>query len=447
MRILWLGSGLLLPLDKGGKLRSWHLLRHLAARHEVTFLCFADPAAAPADVDGMRQVCRRLETVSRTRVAKGTARFYLDAARYLADPLPYAVAAYRSPPYRERLASLLGGGRFDALVCDFLVPAVNMPAGTSCPSVLFTHNVEAEIWRRHAETAAPAWKQMLLRGQWRRMLRFEGETIARFDSVLAVSEADRDTLAALYPRQLRGPVHVIPTGVDVEYFRPALGLSREPARLVFTGSMDWLPNEDGVLYFAREVLPRIRRAVPGARLSIVGREPTPAVRRLADEDPSIEVTGRVDDIRPHVGRARVAVVPLRVGGGTRLKIYEAMAMGTPVVSTTVGAEGLPLTPGHDVALADDPESFADAVVRLVQDDHAWAAMADAGLRLVTERYDWSAVAGSLDHAIKATVLQRAQRSVPARASGSAPASSPGFAAAFEAAPDAATPLNDARISS
>ncbi|RPJ66867.1 MAG: glycosyltransferase [Acidobacteria bacterium] len=456
MKILWLGSGLLLPLDKGGKLRSWHLLRHLAARHEVTFLCFADPAAAPSDVDGMRQVCRTVETVPRTPVAKGTARFYLDAARYLADSLPYAVAAYRSRAYRERVASLLAGRRFDALVCDFLVPAVNMPADTGCPSLLFTHNVEAEIWRRHAETAEPAWKQVLLRSQWRRMLRFEGETVARFDSVLAVSEADRDTLAALYPRQLRGPVHVIPTGVDVEYFRSALGLQRDPVRLVFTGSMDWLPNEDGVLYFCREILPRIRQSVPDVRLSIVGRQPTPAVQRLAEEDRSIDVTGRVEDIRPHVGRARVAVVPLRVGGGTRLKIYEAMAMGTPVVSTTIGAEGLPLSPGRDLALADHPESFAAAVVRLVRNDQAWTAMADAALHLVTERYDWSAVAGALEHAIQATVLQRTVRAAPGRTAGRAAASSPGLAAAFQVgappavplpAPEDATPTNDARFSS
>jgi glycosyltransferase involved in cell wall biosynthesis len=238
--------------------------------------------------------------------------------------------------------------------------------------------------------------------------------------------------------------------VDVEYFRAALEFPRDPARLVFTGSMDWLPNEDGVLYFCREVLPRIRQSVPGVRLSIVGRQPTPAVRRLGDEDPAIEVTGRVDDIRPHVGRARVAVVPLRIGGGTRLKIYEAMAMGTPVVSTTIGAEGLPLQPGRDIALADDPAAFAAAVVRLIQDEGAWAAMSNAALGLVTDRYDWSAVAGALEHAIQATVLQHRLRTTQAASAVRAPApSSPGFAAAFDApdAHDDATPSNDVRFSS
>jgi glycosyltransferase involved in cell wall biosynthesis len=163
--------------------------------------------------------------------------------------------------------------------------------------------------------------------------------------------------------------------------------------------MDWLPNEDAVLHFCGEILPRIRRVEPRVTVAIVGRNPTPAVRRLAETTPGVEITGRVDDIRPHVGRAALSVVPLRIGGGTRLKIYEAMAMGRAVVSTTIGAEGLPLTPGRHLAIADDPESFAAAVLSLLTDSAARQRMADAARRLVTERYDWSAVAGTLEDAI------------------------------------------------
>lgn len=144
MRVLWLNAGLLLPLDKGGKLRTWHLMRHLAARHQVTYLSFADPSASPADLAGMRRVCDRLETVPRREVPKGSPRFYLQASRFLLDPAPYAVAAYRSREYRTRVARLLAEQPYDALVCDFLVPAVNLPARVPCPTLLFTHNVEAE---------------------------------------------------------------------------------------------------------------------------------------------------------------------------------------------------------------------------------------------------------------------------------------------------------------
>src|SRR5438105_2522484 len=188
MKILWLNAGLLLPLDKGGKLRTWHVLRHLAERHDITYLSFGEPSdmrVADPNRDGMRQVCSRLETIARTDTAKGTWRFHADVAKYLLEPAPYAVAKYRSSAYRARLEQLLGTERFDALVCDFLPPIVNLPDALPCPSVLFTHNVEAEIWRRHAEHASKPVSRRLLAQQWRRMLRFERNALARFDLVLA----------------------------------------------------------------------------------------------------------------------------------------------------------------------------------------------------------------------------------------------------------------------
>lgn len=399
MKLLWLNANLLLPLDKGGKLRTWHLMRHLAARHEITYLSFSDPTVEETGHRlGMLDVCARVETVPRTDPPKGTLRFYADAARYVMDPVPYGVAKYRSAAYRERLAQLVGGIRFDAVVCDFLVPIVNLPDRLPCPSILFTHNVESEIWRRHAANATRAIPRRLLRDQWRRMLRFEREALARFDLALAVSDADRDTFQRLYPDALPTPVQVIQTGVDTTYFAPDSSTAPRPAHLVFTGSMDWLPNEDGMLYFVREILPRIREAEPDATLSIIGRAPTPAVRRLADIA-GVEVTGRVDDVRPHIAAGAVYVVPLRIGGGTRLKIFEAMSMGKAVVSTTIGAEGLPVTNGEDIAIANEPARFAQAVVGLIRDAEARQRLERAARRLVVEHYDWSAVAGGFEDAL------------------------------------------------
>lgn len=397
MKLLWLNAGLLLPLDKGGKLRTWHVMRHLAARHDITYLSFEDSTQTDADRFGMREVCSRLETVPRTDAPKGTWRFYAHAAGYLVDPAPYAVAKYRSDAYRARLAELLAAERFDAIVCDFLPPLVNLPERLPCPAILFTHNVEAEIWRRHAEQATNAVSRYLMTRQWRRMLQFEGKALARFDLVLAVSEADGKTLARLYPNSLRGPVHVVQTGVETDYFTPSPA-EPERAHLVFTGSMDWLPNEDGMTYFCREILPRIRQAEPEATLSIIGRAPTPSVRKLA-EIAGVEVTGRVDDVRPHIARGAVYVVPLRIGGGTRLKIFEAMSMAKAVVSTTVGAEGLPVTNGHDIDIADEPARFAHAVVHLIRDTAARRAIETAARQLVVERYDWSAVAQDFEEAL------------------------------------------------
>ncbi len=414
MKLLWLKSGLLLPLDTGGKLRTWHLMRHLAKRHSTTFLSFEDASHTEADRAGMREVCERLITVPREDAPKGSWRFYAGAARFLVDRIPYAVAKYRSSAYREAVAELLARERFDAIVCDFLPPVVNLPSfassmGDRIPMILFTHNVESEIWRRHTETAANAASRALLSQQWRRMLRFEGAAIARFDLVLAVSEADGRTFERLYPNALKAPVHVVKTGVDTEYFTPS-PVTPDPAHLFFTGSMDWLPNEDAMTYFCREILPRIRRAEPDATLSIIGRSPTPAVRALA-EIPGVEVTGRVEDVRPHIARGAVYIVPLRIGGGTRLKIFEAMSMAKAVVSTTVGAEGLPVTPGRDIVLADEPTRFAQAVVHMIRDESARRAMEAAARQLVVERYDWSAVTAdfeaALDRLTKGRAIERA----------------------------------------
>jgi glycosyltransferase involved in cell wall biosynthesis len=314
------------------------------------------------------------------------------------DPVPYGVAKYRSSAYRQRLAQLLRDVRFDVVVCDFLVPIVNMPERLPCPSILFTHNVESEIWRRHAETATRAVPRRLLRDQWRRMLRFERDALSRFDLTLAVSDADRETFQRLYPDALKAPLQVIQTGVDTRYFAPDESMPRRAAHLVFSGSMDWLPNEDGMLYFVREILPRIREQEPGATLSIIGRAPTPAVRRLADLA-GVEVTGRVDDVRPHIAAGTVYVVPLRIGGGTRLKIFEAMSMAKAVVSTTIGAEGLPVTDGEDIVIANDPARFAQAVVGLIRDGAARERLEQAARRLVVEHYDWSAVAGGFEQAL------------------------------------------------
>jgi sugar transferase (PEP-CTERM/EpsH1 system associated) len=399
MRILWLNPNLLLPLDKGGKLRTWHLMRHLAERHEITYLSFADPHTSPAEREGMREVCAHLQVVPRADAAKGSMAFYADAAARLFDPLPYAAGKYRSTEYRDKVESLLATGRFDLVVCDFLVPAVNMPRELPCPSVLFTHNVEAEIWRRHYEGQPDSVRRFLFKQQWRRMLRFEAATVNRFDLVLAVSDTDRDTLQRLYSEKLQAPVFTVATGVDTSFFAPPAAAAVSPHHLVFTGSMDWIPNEDAMKHFCADILPRIRAQEPGVTLSIVGRAPTPAVQRLA-EIPGVEVTGRVDDVRGYIGRAAVYVVPIRIGGGTRLKIFEAMGMGKAVVSTTVGAEGLPVTHGKDVQIADTPDAFASAVVSLLRDPARRVQLERAARELVVTHYDWSAVAGQLEEALE-----------------------------------------------
>ncbi len=397
MRILWLKSDLLLPLDKGGKLRTWHLLRSLARRHEITYLAFTAPDEAAEHVQGMHEVAARVITIPRREPAKRSLRFYADAAVHLVDPLPYAVGKYRSRAYAQRLKALLRESAFDLIVCDFLFPAVNLPGTLPCPAVIFTHNVEAEIWRRHAETRTQPLAKLLYGLQHRRMLSYERRTLRRFDGVLAVSDADAQTFRTLYPGAVREPIHVVPTGVDTSFFAPSPS-APESRHLVFTGSMDWLPNEDAMLYFCRDVLPLVQADEPNVTLSIVGRAPTPAVVRLGGEA-GVRVTGRVDDVRPYMRDAAAYIVPLRIGGGTRLKIFEAMAMGKAVVSTTVGAEGLPVVHDEHLDIADDPRAFARSIVDVLRDVGRRRRLEAAARALVVERYDWTAVAGALETAL------------------------------------------------
>jgi glycosyltransferase involved in cell wall biosynthesis len=225
--------------------------------------------------------------------------------------------------------------------------------------------------------------------QRRRMERFEREACSRFDVVAAVSEQDAAHFREHY--QVRAPV-AIPTGVDTEYFRPDGHGTREERHLVFTGSMDWMPNEDGILFFADEVMPLLRAKVPGVRLTIVGRSPTPRLLMLGATHSDIILTGRVPDVRPYLARATASVVPLRIGGGTRLKIYEAMAMECPVISTAVGAEGLPLRKDRDLLIADDPAALAAACAALLLDREKARDMALAAATLVRKQFGWRTAA-------------------------------------------------------
>src|SRR5215471_21281898 len=212
MRILWLKSDLLLPLDRGGSLRTWHLLRHLARVHQITYLSFGETAADSTSLGDMSQVAERVITIKRRERPKGSMRFYIDVVAHLANPLPYAVGTYRSTAFRTTIANLLEQHPFHLVVCDFLAPAVNVPPVLPCASVLFTHNVESEIWRRHAETNHGRMTRGLYDTQYRRMLAYEDNALQRFDGILTVSDADSETFHRLYPDVCVKPMWVIPTG-------------------------------------------------------------------------------------------------------------------------------------------------------------------------------------------------------------------------------------------
>jgi polysaccharide biosynthesis protein PslH len=391
MKILWLKTELLHPVDKGGKIRTYHLLKQLKTDHHITYLTL-DDGTAPADAAASAyEYCHNLIRIPHLTRPKFSAGFYAELALNIPSSLPYAIRKYKSKPMSRAIAEATSKDRFDVVICDFLAPAVNLPRDLRTPVVLFQHNVEAEIWRRHYEVQQNPGKRFYLYWQWRKMQHFERDACRRFDSVIAVSGADAKMMERDYGL---AKVHDIPTGVDIDFFKPTNGASARANSLVFTGSMDWLPNEDAMRYFIDDILPIVKQRVPGVHLTIVGRSPYPSLVELAERDPALTVTGRVDDVRPYIENAVAFIVPIRIGGGTRLKIYEAMAMEKPVISTTVGAEGLPVHDGAQLFIADNPKTFAEAVVKVLSDSELATRLGTSAAQFVRQNFAWPGVAAT-----------------------------------------------------
>jgi polysaccharide biosynthesis protein PslH len=394
MRILWVKSGGLLPLDAGGKIRSYNIARELARRHDVDLFTFY-PKIEDDPHEQLRGLFRRVESWPLAMFERASVG---DAFAYGANMLtmqPYQLRKYCRPEIRRRLRQLIRENDYDLILCDFLLTAGVMPWDLDVPIVIFTHNVEAMIWSRHCETAQnPVWKFITWR-EYRTMARAERRFTGLADHVLTVSEQDRAEFCAF----LSGDkVTAIPTGVDLEYFREA-PLPKSSNSMVFTGSMDWLPNEDAIIYFASKILPIIQTRLPDVKLSVVGRKPTRKVMALAETNPALRIVGRVDDIRPYVHEAAAYVVPLRIGGGTRIKIFEAMAMGAAVVSTNIGAEGLPVKHNDNILLADSPEDFAACTVSVLSQPAERDRIGRAARNLVEARFGWSNVVDVFENAL------------------------------------------------
>ncbi len=296
---------------------------------------------------------------------------------------PFAVSKFTHPNVQRAVASYNRERDFDVAVCDFLSASLNFPEDLVVPTVLFQHNVESTLWQRMASTESNLVKRFAYQLEAKKMARYERRALARFHHVIAVSEHDRQQMLAMDPSCA---ISVVPTGVDTQKYLMAPPASANPPRIVFTGSMDWEPNIDAIDYFCREIFPSVRAEFPSAVFQVVGRNPHPRVKQLASA--SVEVTGTVPSVAEYLRDATVVVVPLRIGGGTRLKIFEAMAMGKALVSTTIGAEGLDIESGRDLLLADDAAAIAQAINLLLRDSGLRRRYEEAAAKLAAQ-YDWS----------------------------------------------------------
>ncbi len=399
MNILFLTPQLPCPPWQGTTLRNYHLIEGLAERHTISLLTFLEPQQ-PVDAAGwgrLPQLCKKIVTVPMP--TRSTAHRLLDLVR---TNQPDMALRLKSSAFAERLTDWLRTESFDIVHIEGIELAPYLPLlvdASDPPLSLFDdHNAEYILQKRAFETDlrlplrwhAAAYSFL----QWWRLRRFEAQVCQAADRVLAVSDTDRVALEAL---RLKKRVWVIPNCIDVASYAPSPDQPETvPAfTLLFTGKMDFRPNIDAALWFGNEIWPLIKAQEPAATWGIVGKSPHPRLDSLRS-DPSITIVGQVPEMPPYLRAAELYVIPLRIGGGTRFKLLEAMAAGTPVVSTTVGAEGVPVRTDRDLLLADRPAEFAAAVLRLLRDPELRDRFSASSLALVREHFDWRTIVPNLE---------------------------------------------------
>lgn len=405
-RLLWLKTGPLYPADTGGRIRTLQMLRQLHRFHEIVYLSLL-PRGTPEESLRFEDFASEAVWIDFDEAPSSGAGMAMSVlSSFFGSSLPYVIWKYRSQVMADRMVELHRQNPFDLVVCDYLFPSWNLLAArfpTRPPSVLFQHNVESRIWERRAKVARGPM-QWFSHRQWQRLSRYEAETSRCFDGVISVSPEDSRLMREEYG--LTNVLGDVGAGVDLNYFSPIAATLGQENFVAFLGSMDWKANSDGVLAFVREVWPSIRNRFPDIRFRIIGRNPPATIRDLAGRMPGIEVTGTVEDVRPYLRGAKALVVPLRIGGGTRIKIFESMAAGIPVVSTQIGAEGLPVRDGEELLLARDIADMAAPLSQLLSDSALAKEMACRATAFVRERCGWEAVAQDFDSLLSRVIGTR-----------------------------------------
>lgn len=389
MRILVVAPYLPAPPNFGGAARIYHLIRHLGEEHEVITLCLCGPADDPRQAESLLGRIVAIPTAYTARMVPGRAK-RLGQLRSLASLHSFQHRLSIQSKLQVALDRVIDREHPTIVQLEFSqLGGYRIPSGT--PSVLDVHNIEYDVLRQVARQGAvsPA-RRLFNQLEYRKLQREERAGWRRATSCIATSQGDAKAIEEV----TRRPVPVIPNGVDLAHF-PRVPLERaDPSRVVFVGAMRYQPNADAARFAALEILPRLRERLPQATLTLAGADPPDAVRELASI-PGVTVTGTIPDVRPVVAGAGVVIVPLTTGGGTRLKILEAFAMGRPVVSTPLGASGIEARDGEHLLLASDPAAFVEAILRLHGDRALVARLTDAAYQLVLDRYQWKTIAEQL----------------------------------------------------
>ncbi len=382
------------PMNSGKRIRTYNLVSRLASRHRLTYLCPCnrDANEAARAEEQFRSLGIETVFVDHCPPRKSGLAFYARLALNLLSPLPYSVQVHNSPAMERAVRDCAARHRPDLWHCEWTPYAQSVVRAGVAPWVVMAHNVESLIWQRYFENEGNPLKRWYLRRQWQKYERFERRVLAEAAQMIAVSERDAALARARFDARR---VSVVDNGVDLDYFHPRLESSRSET-ILYLGSLDWRPNLDAAELLLTQIFPDVLREEPAAKLQIVGRRPPRWLGKLVQSCPNAQVHADVTDVRPFLWQCGVMAVPLRIGGGSRLKILEALACECPVVSTRVGAEGLHLTAGRHFVEVPEVHGMASALVRALREPAASAAQARAGREVVQSLYDWDALAEKLD---------------------------------------------------
>lgn len=405
MKILVVTTKSPYPLYEGRALRTYNLIKQAARKHEIYLYSFVQTPEEVAGIEHMRSLCKEVYAEP-LYLGAGKARVALDLARDACSAAPLHAIKYRSARMRARIRELIGREGIDLVHLDMLHLGDYADAVGDLPVVLVEHNVEWILLKRRADSEHTWLRRRYFAWQTEKLRRYEARMCARADEVVAVSDLDAEELRRLGGRRVTS----IPNGVDTSFF-DGVQAPEVPNSLVFVGGLTWFPNRDAIGYFCEQVLPLVAAEVPDVRLTVVGKNPDPrAVREIAG-NARVRLTGLVEDVRPLIAEAAAYVVPLRVGGGTRLKILDALSMGKAIVSSSVGCEGLEVTHGEHLLVADEPQAFAAEIVRVLRDRALAQRLGAAGRALVERRYEWGVIAGDLLQVYQSAAERRARRPV------------------------------------